>query len=241
MDFKGHISSGRGAVYTAVVNPAEAVKNAPLKGLFPISENTVIETARRLYLVMPSKIRSFIAIKPPASIVEFAHGVQETLETGGVTARWVRPENMHLTLKFLGDIKTTEIGGINDAVSAAARHMKSMTLFLRGTGIFPGIKKARVIWAGMGGDIDGLSLLQRQIDSRLGEIGYAKEKKVFRAHFTLGRFKKRIKPEHLLSALKKTAGLRSETFLCDSIIHYQSVLKKDGPVYKPIKTIRINS
>lgn len=188
---------------------------------------------------MPSTIRSFIAIKLPAPIAGFACNVADTLKAQGINARWVKSKNIHLTVKFLGDVPIDDIERINHAVSQAVGSISPMTLFLRGVGVFPGIKRARVIWTGLGGDTDRILQLHQQIDERLYELGFPKEKKRFRAHLTLGRFKRPNDPECLLASLKKTSDVRSDPFLCDSIVHMKSDLQKQGPVYTPLEVFQL--
>ena len=100
---------------------------------------------------MSKNIRSFITIELPAEVRSVLDNVQQGLKALGLKAKWVRPASIHLTLKFLGNIDPAAIDDIGRAMVEAAGGCDTFTLTVGGIGFFPGIKRARVVWAGLGG------------------------------------------------------------------------------------------
>ena len=106
-------------------------------------------------------------------------------------------------------------------------------------GVFPSIKRPRVIWVGVSGQAQLLMQLQKSIDAQLTKIGFARENRSFKAHLTIGRVKNRISPGQLAAAIGETTGFEPETFTADSVILYQSDLQPAGPIYTRLKRIII--
>ncbi len=180
---------------------------------------------------MSETIRSFIAFELPENIISSIGKLQKQIKCHGLDARWVRPENIHLTLKFLGDITKTDMESAGGTIIETAKGYAPIFLSAKGIGIFPNIKRPRVIWAGIAGQISTLVGLQRELDENLESIGFAKEKRLFKGHLTLGRIKKKIPLKRLSDAIKKFEEFESEIFTADQIILFKSVLKPSGHVY----------
>jgi len=180
---------------------------------------------------MSNIIRTFIAIELPEKIIYTISKVQEEIKSYGLKIRWVRPENIHLTLKFLGDIKTADTEKVARAVSESATGYPALSLAVKGIGVFPGIKKPRVLWLGISKQLDLLTALQKTLDEKLEAMGFPKEKRPFRGHLTLGRIKSVIDPKTLHDVLKEFIQFESESFFADKIILYKSDLKPNGAVY----------
>jgi 2'-5' RNA ligase len=180
-------------------------------------------------------IRTFIAIELPAEVRSGLDGLQQELKALGLKARWVRPANIHLTLKFLGNIEPAAIEEVGRAMADAAGDCASFTLTVNGLGFFPGKKRPRVIWVGLGGATAVLLNLQRHLADRLATIGFAKEKRPFKAHLTLGRIRQAVHPNILSQAIEGYSDLASPTFSADRIILFKSDLKPSGAVYSHLK------
>ena len=101
---------------------------------------------------MSNTVRAFIAIEMPNAVISALAGLQQDLKSMRLNVRWVRPANIHLTLTFLGDIQLTKIGAIADSMTDAAGGIAPFRLTLRGLGFFPGVRRPRVMWVGLGGD-----------------------------------------------------------------------------------------
>lgn len=138
---------------------------------------------------MTETLRAFIAVRFPDPLNSHLRGLQENLKSRGWNVRWVRPDNIHLTIKFLGNIETARVEPICCALSELCRLEAPLNLSLKGVGVFPGLKRPRVVWAGIGEGRDRLIALQRRVEDRLAAGGIKREARPFRAHLTLGRFR----------------------------------------------------
>ena len=180
---------------------------------------------------MPDTTRAFIAIELPDEITAFIHKIQDGLKSYGFKARWVRPENIHLTLKFLGDINNDDIKKAGDAIISAAGENVSMSLGAKGIGFFPGVKRSRVIWTGIVGQTRKLADLQKTLDGKLDAVGFPKEKRPFKGHLTIARIKRKIDARRLVDAMKEFGRFESKTFIADEVVLFKSELKPSGAVY----------
>jgi len=187
------------------------------------------------------KIRTFVAIPLPEQVLNRLAGLARDLKKHPLRLKWSRTENIHLTLKFLGDILTEDVDPVCEAVSAASRQYHPFTLSVKGVGVFPNIRRPRVLWTGISGQTDRLTALQRSIDRRLGDLGYRQDDRPFTGHLTLGRFKGHPDPDVLIDIMKTNANTGSDEFLADSICVYQSDLKPAGPIYTNLATIRLGA
>ena len=184
---------------------------------------------------MSQKIRSFIAIELPQSVKSLLGQVQQELKSLGLRAKWVRAENIHLTLKFLGDIHFGDIDRIGDAMAVAAGGCGPLLLKVGGLGFFPGIKRPRVVWIGLGGDIQDLLDLQRSLEDRLENAGFAREKRSYKAHLTLARIRQAADPGMIRRIHRNYLELGNHQFAADRITLFKSVLKPTGAEYSKLK------
>ena len=184
---------------------------------------------------MSQTIRSFIALELPDAVNSLLDNVQQELKSLRLKAKWVRPENIHLTLKFLGNINPGAIEDIGGAMADAARDCVAFSLTVGGLGFFPNIKRPRVIWVGLGGEIQVLLNLQRNLEDRLATVGFPKEKRSFKAHLTLGRIRQAVDPAKIGQVIQEYSDLGYQKFTADRIILFKSDLKPSGAVYSPLK------
>ena len=183
---------------------------------------------------MAETIRSFIAVELPPEVRRQIGQLQEGLRQKGVKARWVNPDNLHLTLHFFGDIATEKIDPIREAADAAGSGSGPIRLAARSVGVFPGLRKARVIWTGVDGDLEALAILQQRLAAALEPIGFPPPRRRFRAHLTLGRFKKAPVPERLADAIEALGGFSSRPFTISQLILFKSRLTPEGAIYTRI-------
>ena len=186
---------------------------------------------------MPSTIRTFIALELPPSLISLLAKVQENLQSMGLRAKWVRPENIHLTLKFLGNINPADIDNIGGAMMDAVDDFAAINLVAGGVGVFPGIKRPRVIWVGLGGQIQLLFTMQHVLEDNLAALGFKKEKRPFKGHLTLGRFKQSVNPNTIRRVLQEFGNLAIEEFTARRVIFYKSDLKPTGAVYSQLQQV----
>lgn len=177
-------------------------------------------------------MRLFVAIFPPPEIRDSLAASTNSIRIEG-DARWVRPENIHLTLKFLGEVSDETVRGIPTALGKAAAGHAPLELSPSGFGSFPSERRARVIWVGAKGDVDGLRDLAEDIEASLEPLGFERESRGFSPHFTLGRAKKRPVKMEVESEPDIPA------FEVEEILLIKSETKKEGAVYTPLETFRL--
>ena len=177
-------------------------------------------------------IRAFLAIEPPEDILKSLSGLQEKLkrEINGRIS-WTKPQGQHLTLKFFGDISMEDINNICAAIESRIASWSSFNLKIEKVGIFPDVRKPRVLWCGIAEDGENLSALHKQLEADFDVIGFPKEDRPFRAHLTLGRIKESQGLTGISEALTKHNAFDAGIFSCRELILFQSKLLPQGAVY----------
>lgn len=134
-------------------------------------------------------IRTFIAVELSAEVKAVLVRAQETLKRApsGRLVRWVSPDGIHLTLKFLGDVSPSRVDEISHVLTQTCRPFKPFELSLSHTGFFPDAHRLRVVWVGMSGAVEQLGGLQRSVEDGLSSLGFPPEGRGFQPHLTLGR------------------------------------------------------
>lgn len=183
------------------------------------------------------KIRTFIAIKLTSEIISGISRVQEELKRSGAKVKWVWPENIHLTLKFLGYITSEELERVKVAAREAFKPFRSFGINVSDLGAFPKINYPRVIWLGIAKGKEELKRLTFTLEGRLARIGFAREKREFSSHLTLGRVKSQKGIGGLIEALINTETSHLGSMKVDKIAIIQSELKPQGPVYTSLEEI----
>jgi len=143
----------------------------------------------------PEEIRSFIAIELPEEVRGGLARLRNELKRNEHKfVKWVNPDGLHLTLKFLGNIPSKRVTEIINAIEEVTQGVSAFHLEISGLGAFPSLRQARVFWVGIGGEVDKLSKLQQNIDSALAVLGFAKEERPFVPHLTLARLRPGASP-----------------------------------------------
>ncbi len=185
---------------------------------------------------MGATLRAFVAFELAADIIRHAEKLQGDLTTRGLRLRWVRAQNIHLTMKFLGDIRETDIPDVTAAMQTAVQGFGPLDLAVQGMGAFPGVKRPRVLWIGLGGQVELLKRLHAGLEEALEGVGFPKEKRPFKAHLTLGRTKGAIKPQRLIDAIQELGHYSPRLFQVRQLVLFQSDLHPQGAVYTPKAT-----
>jgi 2'-5' RNA ligase len=184
-------------------------------------------------------MRTFIAIEIPAEIIEEMAKVQDELKRSGADAGWTRPEGIHLTLKFLGEVPESKIEEIKNAMVQAAEATSRFRLEIAGAGAFPNPKNPRVVWLGVSGDIDKLSALQGSVEESMTAMGFEREKRAFSPHLTLARIKY-LRPRYSWQkAIESIKDIRLADFNVDHVSLMKSDIKSSGAVYTEIGRVRL--
>ncbi|MCP4109934.1 MAG: RNA 2',3'-cyclic phosphodiesterase [Desulfobacteraceae bacterium] len=184
-------------------------------------------------------MRTFIAFNLQEHIISHIRTVQNSMKSHEFKASWVRPENIHLTLKFLGNINEADVEKIGRKISDSASEYSPISLAAKGVGVFPGIKRPRVIWIGLKGQTDILIELQKKLDENLEQIGFPRENRPFKAHLTLARIRGHIDSKKLLDAIKEIGDFESETFIAGNLTLFKSDLKPTGAVYTKLVSAKL--
>ncbi len=147
-------------------------------------------------------------------------------------AKWEQPEKLHLTLKFLGDIDDAQIAKLMEAVEETSKKIRPFQLQMNCTiGVFPSARNARVLWLGLADETGSLRKLNEILESECQKRGFASEKREFKAHLTIARF--RQKPdEFLVKDFLHSGGPPSPPFDVSEIVIYESELQPRGSIYK---------
>lgn len=180
-------------------------------------------------------LRAFIAIELPRSLQDAIEKqtvrLRQTL--GDDLVRWVPTQNMHLTLKFIGNIANSHLDFIKQLLIRTADSHPQFDLQISGIGSFPNSKRPRVLWAGIHAPAD-LTSLQRNIEAGTSRLGYEKEERPFSPHLTLGRVRQNIDTtdlQKIRSALDSIQISSIGSARIDSIHLYKSELQSSGSVY----------
>jgi len=176
-------------------------------------------------------MRLFIAIELPEDIRRSIATVQQRLKTAGVDANWTRPEGIHLTLKFLGEVPEAKVAGILQGMTDAARGAGPLRLEVSGAGAFPNVKVPRVLWLGLEGDIEKLAALQQAVEDAMAAAGFEREDRTFSPHLTLARIKFPRPRDHWQQRLEAIQGVRLGGFEADHVSLMMSELHPAGAVY----------
>ncbi len=180
-------------------------------------------------------LRLFIAVEIPHEIRQAIHDKATAVlqRTVGPLVRFVPPENMHLTLKFLGDVSPSSVDMLTQMLRAEADSVHPFDMRIGGLGSFPSLKRARVIYIGIQAEA-GLEALHRGVEAASRRLGYESEERPFSPHLTLGRVRQDVSAadgQRIRSALE---GLRIDslgTARVDSVQIFKSDLKPSGSVY----------
>jgi RNA 2',3'-cyclic 3'-phosphodiesterase len=176
-------------------------------------------------------IRSFLALDPPEEILREIGRIQDRLRKlihGDI--RWVRPESIHLTLKFFGDIPESDVANISAVAGKAAASVGQFEFGIGGAGVFPDMKRPRIVWLGMNGDVARFVAFQKELERALEETGFSREERPFRPHLTLARIKSAQGLTGLAEAFKKVDP-STERFTATGLNLFKSDLTPHGAIY----------
>lgn len=184
------------------------------------------------------KVRCFVAVELPAEVRAGLSRLQARLKATDLPqVRWVDPGSIHLTLQFLGEVDAGVTDLIGESIQESARGLPPFSLVVGGLGVFPNLQRVRVVWVGLGGEVDRLLELQRRIESGLAGLGFAPEARAFTPHLTLARVRERAAPGEREEVGKLVAGARSDaalTFTVNEVALMRSQLTRAGAIYSRI-------
>ena len=192
------------------------------------------------------EIRSFIAIELTEHVLRSLREVQERLGNmpAGHFARWVRPEGVHLTLKFLGSVPANRISAVAEGMRQACVGTEPFWFDVVGLGCFPNARRPRVLWVGIQEEGEQLVRLQRAIDREMEALGYPSEKRAFHPHLTLARIRKdaRSQEQEALGHLVMTTAVGElGRVRVERVNLMRSDLRPGGAVYSQLALAELNA
>jgi len=183
-------------------------------------------------------LRAFIAVELDEAIRQRLGEAQDRLRSAPCSVKWVKPELMHLTLRFLGEVDEALVGILEQVMASAAQGVAPVEVTLAGLGAFPERGAPRVVWAGMQ-DNGSLCLLNRRLEEGVRRLGFAPEDRPFHPHLTLGRVNGRQGADELRRRLDAQAAAEFGSCTIAELILMQSVLSPAGPTYTPLRRHRL--
>jgi len=184
-------------------------------------------------------VRAFIACDIPESLLENVSNVQDKLRALGADVVWTRISGIHITLRFLGDIREEIIDAVHAVIKDASKGLTPFDISIRGCGAFPNQRSPRVLWLGVEDGTGVLTGLQQALDGGLKALGFEPEDRGFRPHLTLGRVKGVKGRERLSSAVSELKESEIGSFTVDRVILYKSELKPTGAVYTKLREVKL--
>lgn len=191
-------------------------------------------------------IRTFVAVELPKEVRGELKKIQQQLKPFNFPVKWVEPEQIHLTLSFLGDVLESRIDKLYEAVEKGRFGIKPFTLKPSSLGCSPNFKKPRVVWIGLEGEAEILAKLQKQIEENLLAYGFQpRVREKFTAHLTFGRVRRKATGGERLRLGQKLQKLIFTPFAQVIKVETVSIIKSDlfpiGPVYTKLRETKLSS
>jgi len=178
------------------------------------------------------EIRSFLAFELPKIMKDTVSKVSSELMDLLPNARWVRVDNIHLTIVFLGQIPELSTGEIAGVAKSVCDRYGAFEIALEGVGVFSGLNNPRVLWIGLRGELERMSHFRNALQKRLKPFGIKEEKRKFRPHLTLCRFRKGARGgQPLAKILDAYKNLSSPFCKVEKLLFFKSDLTPKGPIY----------
>jgi 2'-5' RNA ligase len=179
-------------------------------------------------------MRLFVAVHLPGEVRERLALTQERLRRAAADVSWVKPGNLHITLKFLGETEPKRLERIRAVLGETAASAVPFSLVVAGVGTFGG-RVPRVVWAGVGEGAAPLEALARAVENGLARVGFPKEKRGFAGHFTLGRVRSPRNVDSLMEALRAEPPEPFGNVMVDRVFLMQSQLDPSGSIYTELE------
>jgi 2'-5' RNA ligase len=181
-------------------------------------------------------LRCFIAINLTGTVKSLLADIQDELRKCKADIRWVNPSNIHLTLKFLGNIKEERVDDIIRVLEAGCRSANPFVLKIKGLGMFPHTMSPRVLWVGITGG-SGLFDLRKEIEDGMVSAGFEADNRSFKPHLTIGRFKSRAGRECLQEIMRKHETEEYTSMHVKSVALMRSDLLPEGAMHSKIADV----
>lgn len=180
-------------------------------------------------------IRTFIAVPVPEPLFNLREKLKATISEKTGKMRWLRKDQIHLTVKFLGDTTEDSINDVRHVMQKVADEFKPFNISIQKTGCFPKIERPRVMWIGVSGELDKLYQLVEKIQKKLNPLGFPKDEKKYHPHITIARAKYPQKKTPDISTFLNTS-FDPIPFPIKKVQFISSELFPNGPVYTILGT-----
>jgi len=167
--------------------------------------------------------------------------VQRDLKTSYADVKWVHPEKIHLTLKFFGNIEDSRVDPILKSIGGPVQRTSPFSMKVQGVGAFPHSKNPRVIWMGLMDGKEVLATFQKELEGTLAKIGFEPEGRPFQPHLTLGRVRTSRGKDDLIGKMEKHREEEFGGVEVEEVILFKSELKPTGPIYTPLRKLKLGS
>ncbi len=186
-------------------------------------------------------MRVFVAINPSSEERARLAEASRALRDADYPIRWVAPENVHLTLKFLGEVAEAQLPGVCAAVDESAKGLGALEMAVRDFGAFPNLRRPQVVWAGLEAST-ALEALQSRVEGALADLGFPRERRAFRPHLTLGRAQKRTRVSDFDGLEELVKGLSyDDVYRVGGVDVMRSRLMPRGAIYDVVHTAELGS
>jgi 2'-5' RNA ligase len=179
-----------------------------------------------------STIRTFIAVESPPDVRRRTQDLVNRLRRADADVKWLAPDQMHWTLKFLGDVEEQQINDVCRAVERCAEPFTPFELAVTGAGAFPTLDRPHTLWIGATTGEDALSILAGSIEKLLAGLGFPKEHRRFTAHLTLGRVRSGRNVRQLSQLVRDNAAFAAGAMTIDEVVVFSSRLDPAGAVHE---------
>jgi 2'-5' RNA ligase len=191
-------------------------------------------------------LRTFIAIELDEDLKDNLARLQNRLrgQMSPRSVRWVRPEGIHLTLKFLGDTTEEQVEQVKEALARAAAGAGPITFSVGGVGCFPNTRRPRVVWVGLHEPTGALARLRDAVEEQVAPLGFPTEKRPFSPHLTLGRVHRRASKSEVREVGEVVAASAIgdiDEMTATAVFYIQSDLRPSGAVYTTLVSVELGA
>ena len=188
-------------------------------------------------------IRAFIAVELPEGLKkELAELETQLKKNSPPVVKWVDPNSIHITLKFLGEVSEDSIGELMLAIEESAQGIQPFQLEVREVGAFPNLERVQVLWVGVKGELEKIAQLQKRVEANTEQLGFSRESRAFTPHLTLGRVRDEARPnerQRLGKLLADTSFTVLHNVNIDAVNLMRSQLTPTGAIYSSIGSVKL--
>jgi RNA 2',3'-cyclic 3'-phosphodiesterase len=184
-------------------------------------------------------MRVFVAVAVEAALRKVVAALPQHLNSAAAAFRWVPAGNLHLTLKFLGEIAEERVPRVIGAAQEVGGRATPFSITLGGMGAFPSPRRPQVVWVGIVQGADRLNELARDLDATLSRVEFPKDSRPFRPHLTIARAKQAGPMPDLSGPLRNLRGMVVGAQTVDALLVMQSALNPGGSIYRPVEEVRL--